>query len=87
MIRENGLLATDSLGLPLRPPVFYFDLMIEATAGSEKGAVTISGPRSAVELQEKALYRDSLAVVKELYRIMQEQDKSIVFRELVRERP
>jgi len=87
LIRENGLLSTYSLELPLRPPVFYFELKIETTAGIEKGAVKISAPRSAMELKDKAQYRDSVPLLKELYRIMREQDKSMVFEELVRERP
>lgn len=86
LIREKGLLATDSLDLPLRPPVFYFNLTIETAAGSKKGAVTVSGPKSAVELREKALYRNSLALVEELYRIMREQDERMILEELVQER-
>lgn len=86
LIRDNGLLTTDSLMLPLRPPVFYFDLMIETTVGDEKGAVKISGPRSATELRENALFRHSLLVLKELYRIIHEHDKSLGLDELVRER-
>ncbi len=87
LIRAHDMLATDSLEIPQRPPVFYFELRVETRNGIEKGAVTISGPRSAVELQEKVLYRNSLALVKELYRLMQTHDKSIVFEEPVRERP
>ena len=86
LVREGGLLATESLRLPQRPPVFYFALRVQTSMGNEKGAIEISGPRAAVEIQEKKLYRSSLTLVNELYRIMNTHDKSIVFEELVRER-
>ncbi len=87
LAREGGLIATETIELPQRPPLAYFVLKLETSAGREKGVVTISGPRSAVELDQAPLYRNSLALVHELYRIMQRQDKSIVFEELVRALP
>ena len=48
-------------------------------------SVNISGPRTAVKVKEEKLYQDTLPLVKELYRIMNSQDESVRFEELVHE--
>ena len=83
-IRANTLLRTGSITLPQRPPVFYFDLRIDLTLGGENGAIAIAGPRSASDLRGNDLYRRSMNVVKELYRVLNAHDASIVFEEPVR---
>lgn len=87
LAREGGLISTETIELRERPPLAYFVLKIETSAGREKGVVTISGPRSAAEIAELPLYRNSLALVRELYRIMQTQDRSIAFEEPLRALP
>jgi hypothetical protein len=85
LIGSNNLLVTDSIELPLDPPVFYFKISVDLTLGEKKGAINISGPRTAVKVKEEKLYQNTLPLVKELYRIMNSQDESVRFEELVHE--
>ncbi len=83
LIGSNNLLVTDSIELPLDPPVFYFKISVDLTLGEKKGAINISGPRTAVKVKEEKLYQKTLPLVKELYRIMNSQDKDVRFEELL----
>jgi hypothetical protein len=85
LIRANNLLVTDSIKLPRTAPVFYFEISVDLILGEKKGAINISGPRSAAQVKEEKLYQNTLTLVKELYRIMKGLDKSIMFEELIRE--
>lgn len=83
LIKSNNLLVTDSIELPLDPPVFYFRVSVELTLDGKVGAISLSGPRDAVKIKEEKLYQNTLTLVKELYRIMNSQDKSVHFEELI----
>jgi hypothetical protein len=83
-ITANELQSVTSLTLPLRPPVFYFDLRIHLTLGDARGAIAIVAPRSAAELRENKLYARSMNLVKELYRALNTRDANIVFDEPLR---
>jgi hypothetical protein len=85
LIKSNDLLVTDSIELPQDAPVFYFKISVELTLGEKKGAIRISGPRTAVKVKEEKLYQNTLTLVKELYRIMNSQDKHVRFAELIHE--
>ena len=87
LIKANELLVTDSVTLPERAPVFYFRLSIETQAEGRRGVIHISGPRSVPELRDKRLYQRSVALVKELYKIIHRQDKTVVFEEPLQQRP
>lgn len=87
MIRANNLLVTDSIEIPREASNFaYFEISLDLTLGEKKGAINISGPRTAVTVKEEMLYQHTLAVITELYRIMHSQDKSVVFEELIKPR-
>ena len=85
LIDANNLLVTDSIELPQAAPVFYFKISVDLTLGEKKGAINISGPRTAVKVKEEKLYQNTLILVKEIYRIMKIQDKSVLFEELIHE--
>jgi hypothetical protein len=85
LIRSNHLLVTDSIELPLDAPVFYFRISLDLALDGKKGAINISGPRTAVKVKEAKLYQNTLTLVKELYRIMNSQDKTVRFQELTLE--
>jgi hypothetical protein len=86
LIRSNDLLVTDSIKLPQASSNFrYFEVSVDLTVGGKKGAINISGMRTAVEVKEKKLYQNTLALVKELYRIINNQNKSVRFEELILE--
>jgi hypothetical protein len=85
LIRSNNLLVADSIELPqgAKRSFSYFEISVALTLGRKKGAIKISGPRTAVKVKEEKLYQNTLTLVKELYRIMNRQDKDIDFEELI----
>ena len=86
LIRSNNLLVTDSIELTQAASNYrYFELSVGLTLGEKKGAINISGLRTAVEMKEEQLYQRTLALVEELYRIMNRQDRSIRLEELIPE--
>ncbi len=83
LLKSTSLLVTDSIALPRDPATYqYFAVSIESALGGKRGAINISGSRTAVAVREQKLYRDSMALVKELYRIINSQGGSVVFQEL-----
>ena len=86
LIKSNNLLVTDSIELPQDASnSLYFKISVDLTLDEKKGAINISGPRTAVKVKEEKLYQNTLTLVKELYRIMNSQDKSVHFEELIHE--
>ena len=86
LIRLKNLLVTDSIELPQAASYYeYFRISVDLTLDGKKGAISISGPITAVQVKEEKLYQNTLTLVKELYRIMNSQDKSVRFAELILE--
>lgn len=86
LIKSNNLLVTDSIELPRGTSNFrYFEISVDSTVGKKKGTINISGMRTAVTVKDERLYQNTLAFVKELYRIMNSQDRSVRFEELILE--
>jgi hypothetical protein len=86
LIESNKLLVTDSIRLPQASSNYrYFEVSVDLTLGGKKGAIDISGPRTAVGVREEKLYQSTLTLVEELYRIINSQDKSIRLEELILE--
>ena len=84
LIRSNNLLVTDSISLPYDDSNFrFFRISVDLTLGEKKGAIRIDGSATAVKIREEKLYQNTLNLVKELYRIMNRQDKSVLFAELI----
>ena len=85
LIRANDLLVTKSIELPpARSGYAYFALSLDLTLHGQKGAISISGPRTGSNVKEEKLYQDTLALVRAIYRIIGTQDKTVYFEELVR---
>jgi hypothetical protein len=77
---------TDSIELPRYGSNYrYFEISIDLNLDGKKGAINISGPGNAVTIKEQKLYQNSLALVKELHRIMNLQDKDVDFEEVILE--
>ena len=84
LIESKNLLMTKSMELPKDPSSYsYFVMSITSSLGARKGAISIRGPRTAVQVKAETLYQDSIALVKELYRIINSQGESVSFEELV----
>lgn len=87
LIGANNLLVTNSIELPRKSSNFrYFEISVELTLDGKKGAISISGMRTAMEIKEEKLYQNSVTLVKELYRIMKLQDNSMLFEDIINER-
>jgi hypothetical protein len=84
LIESNSLLVTDSITLPLPSSNYqYFEIAVDLTLGGKKGAVIISGPRSAAGVKGKRLYQSTRLLIEGLYRIMNGHDKSVHFEEFI----
>ncbi len=84
LIKFRNLLVTDSIKLPRDTSTYeYFAVSFDLTLDERKGAGSIEGPRTAVKVREEKLYQDTVALVKELYRIINRQDTSILYEELI----
>jgi hypothetical protein len=86
LIRLNNLLVTDSIERPRKSSNYrYFEISVALTLNEQKGAISISGMRTDVEVKEEKLYQSSMTLVKELYRIMNLQDNSMTFVDIIAE--
>jgi hypothetical protein len=86
LIRSNNLLVTDSIELPRKSSNFrYFEISVELTLDDKKGAISISGMNTAVEVKAEKLYQNTMTLVKELYRVMNLQDNSMTFVDIIDE--
>lgn len=85
LLESESLLRTNAIELPEDPTThLYFALSIEsALDGKKQGAVNIRGPRTAVAVKEKSVYQDAVALVKELYQIINRHGGRVVFEEPV----
>ena len=84
LLESKRLLVTKSIELPRDLATYqYFVISIESALRDKKGAIRISGPRTAVEVKEQKLYQDSMALIKELYRIVNSHGGSVGLRNLV----
>ena len=84
LIRANNLLLTDTIELPRAGSIFYFEISLDLNLDGKKGTINISAPRNALTIRDEKLYQNTLALVKELYRIMNTQDRRVVFEELIK---
>jgi hypothetical protein len=83
LIKSNDLFVKDSISLPYDDSRFrFFRISVALTLGEMKGTIKLDGAMTAVKIREEKLYRSTLNLVKELYRIMSRQDKSIRFGEI-----
>ena len=84
LVKSNNLFVTDSISLPYDDSRFrFFRISVALTLGEMKGAIKIDGAMTAVKIREEKLYQNTLNLIKELYRIMNRQDKSVLFAELI----
>ena len=86
LIRSNNLLVTDSIERPLKSSNYrYFEISVELTLDGQNGSISITGMRTDVEVKQEKLYQNTMTLVKELYRIMNLQDNSMTFVDIVDE--
>lgn len=81
----NQLWVTDTIELEQRAPLTYFKIVVDLTLDAREAAIEISGPRSAVEIKQKPLYQKTLVFLREVFRILNQQDSTVKFEELLHE--
>jgi hypothetical protein len=89
LIRDGNLLASDSLKYPDRGVGFvYFEISMDARLGGKQSHVEISGPSKAAGIKDKKLYKNTKALLEEIFRILNAQDEEISYEaDLVNETP
>ena len=88
LIESRNLFVTDSISLPPDRSTFeYFAVSLDLSLDGRKGAVSIAGPRTAAKFEQETRYQDLIALVKEVHRIINRQDKTIFYEELILKRP
>lgn len=85
LIKSRMLLRTETIERPREESgiYFYFNLSIEAALNQSKGVIQIKGSRKATDLKEEKLYKDAVALIEELYAIINRTDEAIVYEPLI----
>jgi hypothetical protein len=83
LIRARHLLVTNSIALPEGSGFLFFAISVALSLHGKTGAISISGPRTAKQVTDEKLYQNTLALIKEIYRIINTQDDTVSFEELV----
>ena len=85
LIRGKNLLTTRRLASlsPDDGPGSYFSLLIRSRLNSKEHTITIDLPRNATRLKSDPLYRDAVAFVEYLYRVIERTDPDISMPELI----
>jgi hypothetical protein len=60
-----------------------FELSIASKLAGKEGLISISAPRTAIELKTGPLYQGSIFLIAELYRIIKRTDPDITFSDLI----
>jgi hypothetical protein len=84
LIKEKNLLGSGGLKFkPLAGQFAYFELNIKITLKGIISTQELSGPRNTASIKEERVYQKSLALLQELYRLINLRDKEINFQEPV----
>lgn len=84
LIKEKNLLGSGSLKFkPLAGQFTYFEMNIKITLKGIIAAQELSGPRDSAKIKEERVYLKSVALLRELYRIINLRDQSISYQEPV----
>ena len=85
LLREKNLLVTRTLATlsPEEEPRSYFSVFIRSKLNAKEHSTTISLPRDASRLKGDPIYRDSMSLIDQLYRIINRTDPDISRPELI----
>jgi hypothetical protein len=84
LIKERNLLGTGGLKFTPAPGQFnYFEMTIKVTLKGIIATQELSGPRAAANIKAERVYQKSLALMQELYRLINLRDKEIRYEEPV----
>jgi hypothetical protein len=84
LIKEKNLLGSGGLKFtPAAGQSTYFELTIKVTLKGIIATQELSGPRRAENIKQERVYQKSVALMQELYRIMNLRDKELGYEEPV----
>ena len=85
LIKDRNLLRTDSIERPQEGSgiYFYFELSIKAAVNGKEGLINIKGSRKANALKDEKLYKDAVALIEEIYRIIDRADSRFFYEPLI----
>jgi hypothetical protein len=85
LLRQKNLLVNKSLrGLPQEQDArIYFSLSIETKLNDREHSIKIDGARNDAKLKEAGLYRDSVFLIQQMYKIINRTDPDITTPELI----
>jgi len=77
LLNDRGLLTTKTIASATEPdgPSRDFKLTIATKLAGRETVISISGPRAATKLKTDPLYQGSIALIAELYRIINRTDR------------
>lgn len=80
LIKEKNLLGTGGLKFtPASGQSTYFEMNIKITLKGIIATQELSGPRNAANIKDERVYQKSVALLQELYRIINLRDKEISY--------
>jgi hypothetical protein len=85
LIKDRNLLRTDLIERAQEESgiYFYFELSLKVVVNGKEGLIQLKGSRKANALKEEKLYKDAVALIEELYNIIQRTDKRVVYESLI----
>ncbi|MDX6692523.1 MAG: hypothetical protein QOF02_126 [Blastocatellia bacterium] len=82
LVKEQKLTGTGSLRFePAAGQFNYFELNIKVTLRGIIATQELSGPRGAANIKDERVYQKSVALLRELYRLINLRDKEISYQE------
>ncbi len=82
LIKEKNLLGSGGLNFkPAAGQSTYFELNIKITLKGIIGTQELSGPRAAANIKDERVYQKSVALLQELYRLINLRDPSPSYQE------
>ena len=80
LIRDHNLLISDSLKYPATARSFvYFEISLDVRLDGKQSHIDISGPSKAAGIKDQKLYKNTRALLEEIFRILGAQDEEISY--------
>lgn len=84
LVKEKNLLGSGGLNFtPAAGQSTYFEMNIRVTLKGIIATQELSGPRGAANIKDERVYQKSVALLRELYRLVNLRDKEINYQEPV----
>ena len=85
LLKDQGLLTTKTIADATEQdgPSSVFELTIATKLAGQESVISISAPRTATKLKTDPVYQGSIALIAELYRIINRIDRHVTFSNLI----